>query len=84
MSRSYSDFQTLVKVTKPNIVNMLNEKNIYGIRPPFEEDLIRSRYYHTRPGGKTYPIPKGIEGWAEEWLYFCLKPSQPPSQQALA
>ena len=45
MSRSYSDFQTLVKVTKPNIVNMLNEKTIYGIIPPFVEDLIRSKYF---------------------------------------
>ena len=32
---------------------------------------------HTRPGGKTYPIPKGIEGWAEEWYYIHLKAGQP-------
>ena len=42
--------------------------------------LLRNTHTHTRPGGKTYPIPKGIKGWAKECLYFCLKSSQPATQ----
>ena len=40
---------------------------------------VDSTYCHTRPRGKTYPIPKGIEGWAEEWYYIHQLTGQPAS-----
>ena len=39
-------------------------------------------YCHTRPRGKTYPIPEGFRGWAEEWLYnhSTSQPADHPSK----
>ena len=73
----------------------LSITNYKLVRPVGDQAVSLSRrngqyyrpYCHTLPRGKTYPIPTGYKGWAEEWLYFHQPVSQPatkpPSRQPI-
>ena len=38
-------------------------------------------YCHTRPGGKTYPIPKGSKDGPKSWYYIHQWPASQPASQ---